>query len=147
MRGDDLIKFYERQYGPFTHMAPGDKAIWVRYLMHGGNLFAPFAYDIRVGNGTQMPPGSTNRQLRTAYALSTKRIDVLCAVSGTMRIIEVKQRAGAGAVGQLITYRDLYLLDTANKYPVEMWLITDELQPDMSHVLTGNNIHCVEVGL
>lgn len=141
-----IIELYERRFGPFIHMAPLDKSIWVRYLMQGGEQFAPFTYDLRVGNGLKMPTGTDAMGLRAAYALTTKRIDVLCIVDGRPRIIEVKQRAGLSAVGQLIGYRDLYNRQFPDQPMPEMFLITDILQPDMKPILLQSNIQYFEVG-
>jgi hypothetical protein len=147
MTGDDLLKFYERLYGPFTHMAPGDKAIWLRYLIQGGAQFAPFTYDLRVGNGLDMGPNASTFQKNAAHALTTKRIDALCHVAGNVRIIEVKQRAGLSAIGQLIGYRELYCQTINPAANCDMWLVTDSLQPDMRALLILNNIYLSEVGL
>lgn len=141
-----LVEVYERRFGPFIHMAPLDKSIWVRYLMQGGEQFAPFQYDIRVGDGLKMPAGSSAMDLRAAYALTTKRLDVLCFVDQRPRIIEVKQRAGLSAVGQLIGYRDLYNRQFPEQPIPEMFLVTDILQPDMKPILLQSNIQYYEVG-
>lgn len=146
MENDELVKFYERKFGPFVHMAPNDKAIWLRYLMAGGDVFGPFTYDVRVGSGITMPAGSDKRAVSAAYALTTKRIDVLCIHNNVTRIIEVKKRAGPDAIGQLITYELLFNRAIDRPTPTEKWLITDELQPDMVHVLIEHSIHYVEVG-
>lgn len=147
MTNDELLKFYERQYGPFVHMAVGDKAIWLRYLLQGGAQFAPFAYDLRVGDGVSMPSGTSQMTSGIAYALTTKRIDVLYFFNGTAVIVEVKNHAGLSAIGQLIGYRDLYVRDYPDQPRPQMLLVTDRLQPDMVHVLTENGINYVEVGL
>ena len=146
LKGDDLVRFYERLCGPFIHMAQGDKAIWVRYLMSGGSAWAPFTYDVRVGNGVEMPSGSLPLSVKAAFALTTKRIDAVNFGREKIRIIEVKLRAGASAVGQLITYRDLFVRTYPNTPPIEMWLITDQLQPDMISVLIETGINYIEVG-
>lgn len=84
--------------------------------------------------------------LRAAYALTTKRLDVLCFVDQRPRIIEVKQRAGLSAVGQLIGYRDLYNRQFPEQPIPEMFLVTDILQPDMKPILLQSNIQYYEVG-
>ena len=138
--------WYERLYGPFVHMSQEEKAIWIRWLQAGGTQFAPFKYDIRVGDGLQMPPGSSGYAVRSAYALTTKRIDALYFDGTTSVIVEVKRRAGAGAVGQLITYRDLYEKTPGFTGDTRMLLVTDELQPDMAPVLRQSGIFWNEVG-
>lgn len=147
MTNDELLKFYERQFGPFVHMGPADKAIWLRYLMQGGAQFAPFSYDVRVGEGVTLPPGSTVAIQNLAYALTTKRIDVVCKVGSITRIIEVKLRAGLGAIGQLIGYDELWHSTFGGNWETEKWLITDVLQPDMKPLLLSNDIHFFEVGI
>lgn len=146
MQGDELLKWYERAYGPFVHMGNEDKAIWMRYLMTGGNVFAPFEYDVRVGEGITVPVTDSRMTHNLAYALTTKRIDVVCNLQNRIRIIEVKKRAGLGAIGQLIGYRELYLQTFSDGLPVEMLLVTDELQPDLKPILYTSNILYAEVG-
>ncbi len=146
MDSNQIALDYERAFGPFIHMAMLDKAIWIRYLEQGGTQFAPFEYDIRVGDGVNMPPTSTAYDIRAAKALTTKRIDVVCSLPFEIRIIEVKQRAGLAAIGQLIGYADLYQKTYAPQLPLMKWLVTDELQPDMANLLDQNGIHFVEVG-
>lgn len=147
MTDDDLRKTYERMYGPFTHMGPEDAAIWVRFLVRGGNIHAPFYYDLRVGDGVQMPPDASDRSLRIAAALTTKRIDVLWYEQLTPVICELKKYAGATAIGQLILYRQLFAYSFPNQPPARTVLITDRLQPDMITSLTENDIQYIEVGL
>lgn len=146
MSDDQLIKFYERAYGPFVHMSEPEKAIWLRYLIAGGASLAPFTYDLRVGNGLDMGRNATGFEVRTAFALTTKRIDVVARRGSTIVIVEVKQRAGLGSIGQMIGYRDLYLKSFPTSTAVEMLLVTDELQPDMVQLLIQNEITYYEVG-
>lgn len=143
---DNLIRWYERQYGPFVHMSQLDKAIWLRYLMAGGSQFAPFIYDLRVGDGVKMPTGSTDFDIRAALALTTKRIDAIAFHANRVRIYEVKQRAGLSAIGQLVGYKTLHDLAFPSSSVSEMWLITDRLQPDMTTPLITAGINYVEVG-
>ena len=140
-----LANHYERIFGPFTHMGPGDKAIWTTYLMHGGAQFAPFEYDLRVGDGTQLPDGSNQLSRSIALALTRKRIDVLYFFQNRPVIVEVKQRAGLSAVGQLLGYRKLYMTDHPDHGEPMLLLVTDVLQPDMIPILIENNIQYFEV--
>lgn len=146
MADDQLIKFYERTYGPFVHMSEPEKAIWLRYLMAGGTSLAPFEYDLRVGRGLDMGAAATGFEVRTAAALTTKRIDAIARSGSTIVIFEVKQRAGLGSIGQMIGYRDLYLQTFPTSTTVEMLLVTDQLQPDMVQLLIQNQIRYYEVG-
>lgn len=140
------LEWYERLYGPFVHMSQEEKAIWIRWLQQGGSQFAPFIYDLRVGDGLKMPIGSSSFAINAAYALTTKRIDALYIQGNMTVIVEVKRRAGLSAVGQLIGYRDLISKTPGVTSQLEMLLVTDTLQPDMQTILRENAIHWNEVG-
>lgn len=142
-----IVRMFEQVYGPFSGMAPGDTAIWVRWLAKGGGVWAPFEYNVRVGNGAELPPDATSFVRDQAYYLTTKRIDALARINGEVTVIEVKQRAGAGALGQMLTYRDLLLQSRPTVTRANMLLITDVLQPDMLMVLTQNGVQVDVVGL
>jgi hypothetical protein len=137
----------ERTYGPFVHMAPEDTSIWLRYLEAGGGINAPFSYDVRVGNGVTMPEGSSSFAIKSAAALTTKRIDVMWNDGPVPVICEIKKRAGATAIGQLVLYRNLWVAQFPNGQTPRLFLLTDELQPDVLPTLIEFNISYLALGL
>jgi len=145
MTTPDLAATYERIYGPYTHMGPGDKAIWSAYLMAGAAQFAPFTYDLRVGNGADIGANPDRLTQSIAAALTRKRIDVLYFVDGVPVIVEVKQRAGPSAVGQLLSYQKLFMQDNPTLPKPRLVLVTDVLQPDMIATLIEYEISYYEV--
>lgn len=147
MDDNELRKMYERQFGPFVHMGPEDKAIWLRFLMAGGTRFAPFTYDLRVGEGLRLPPTATEKELTIAQALTTKRIDVVWMHDDQTVICEVKKRAGSTAIGQLILYADLFAQTFPDMPTPRKFLLTDRLEPDMTSTLIQHDITFVEIGL
>ncbi len=136
----------EREFGPFTHMAPEDTAIWLRYLDAGGGHNAPFSYDVRVGTGVIMPDGSSQFAIKSAAALTTKRIDVMWSEGNIPVICEIKKRAGATAIGQLVLYRNLWIAQFPDVSHPKLFLLTDELQTDILPTLIEFNIAYLEVG-
>lgn len=128
-------------------MGPQDIAIWLRYLQRGGAVNAPFLYDLRVGDGLKMPPGSSQIAINSAQALTTKRIDVIWMKDQRTIICEVKKRAGSTALGQLILYRNLFVQTFPEQPQPKMVLVTDELQPDVLDTLIANDIEVIIVGL
>jgi hypothetical protein len=142
----NLRRELRQRYGPFIRMAPLDEAIWLRFLAQGGHIYAPFTYDVRVGDGQIMPPGTDAKTRQVAYDLSTKRIDVIGVSGKRPLIIEVKQRAGLGCVGQLLGYKQLFDETPGITTSSLMMVVTDVLQPDMIQILNQNNIAFVEVG-
>lgn len=121
----------EARFGRFTHMGPNDKLIWTKFLLQGGHTLAPFEYDVRVGRGIALPADASDVEVRAAEALTTKRIDVVAFGNNRRHIIEVKIRAGLSAIGQLVGYQMLYRDKFDYFGDLDLWLITDILQPDL----------------
>jgi len=141
----DQLPTLEERFGPFVHMGRDEVEIWKRFLLNGGDSFAPFKYDIRVGEGIKMPEGSSPLSISIAWLNTTKRIDALSTSFGQVTLFEVKVRAGASVIGQLLTYRTLYHSTFNYNGRINLWVITDRLQPDMTAPLEIASIHWQEV--
>ncbi len=136
----------EIKFGRFVHMSPLDKAIWAKWLLNGGDRFAPFEYDVRVGDGVEMPEDASETEIKLALALTTKRIDATSKFGGVSQIYEVKPRAGFSAIGQLVGYKTLYRAKFPTEKRISMILVTDRLQPDMIQPLAAARIAYIETG-
>lgn len=137
----------EKQFGRFVHMSPQDKYIWAKALLDGWIKYAPFSYDVRVGDGVPVPESASRLEKLLAYQLGAKRIDVVAKPNGETWLIEVKPRAGLSAIGQLIGYRVLYAAEHPDETTIRTWLVTDQLQNDMIKPLEAAEIEVYEVGL
>lgn len=92
----------------YPHMIKQEILIWKRFLKQYGNKFTGFRYDVHVGRGIREVPGFNRKLLNMAIRLTQKRIDVVAILGQETYIIEIKDRAGMSAIGQLITYKLLY---------------------------------------
>lgn len=134
-----------RRFGPFRHMMPAEVPIWVKWLSGEGQRYEPYEYDVKVGDGIQLPEEASELERRIATELTRKRIDAVSRRIGVVRIFEVKPRAGLTAIGQLLGYRELYRKTFRWSGKIELWLITDRLQPDMEPILRRHGIIWREV--
>lgn len=134
-----------QRLGKYRHMMPNEVPIWERWLAGEGARFAPYEYDVAVGEGLVIEGEADELVKRIAQALTKKRIDAVSKRLGVVRIFEVKPRAGLSAVGQLIGYRELYRQTFNYRGAIELWLITDRLQPDMEPILKRHGIIWREV--
>ena len=146
MERAERIRELMQRFGRFVHMMPNEVPIWARWLEGEGARYAPYEYDVAVGEGVQLPEEASELERRIAAELTRKRIDAVSRQVGVVRIFEVKPRAGLSAVGQLLGYRELYRQTFRHRGPIELWLITDRLQPDMEPVLRRHGIIWREVG-
>ena len=92
----------------FPHILPQDAKVWTKFL-HGNPDFCDYYdYDIRVGKG--IDPGNIVEEKfrRMSIHLSQRRIDIVGYRNDCIFIIELTQKAGIKALGQLSAYPNLY---------------------------------------
>lgn len=133
------------EYGPdklikYPHMFPLDIAIWERFLDIFGSTFSGFDYDVKVGSGTEPVEGLGDIYARMQSILSKYRIDVVGYKSDSVWIFETKPEAGTVAVGQIVTYTNLYKRDLHPTLPIVGAIVTDRELPDMSYLTKDNKI-------
>lgn len=132
-------------FGPFLHLMPLEVVIWERWLAGEGAAYAPYRYDVRVGEGLQMGTGANELERHIAHIETQKRIDAVSETQEEKNIWEVKSRAGLGAIGQLLGYGSLYRSTYNYSGEMKLWLITDRLQPDLPPLLREAGITYREV--
>ena len=99
-----------------------------------GKDYTGFDYDIKVGTGTTPEPGTPENYARMQQVLSKYRIDVVGHKNGRREIMEVKPEASTVAVGQIITYVDLFKRDFAPTEPITGVIVTDREVGDMKYL-------------
>lgn len=90
-------------------MLPADVGVWNRFLDLHGFEFVGFRYDVHVGGEVERQSAWTEKVFLMASHLAAKRIDAVGYKAGETTIFEVKPEAGVTAVGQLVTYRMLFI--------------------------------------
>lgn len=113
----------------YTHLLPKEIAIWERFLAAYGDLFKSFDYDIHLGPGAELPDDAPDWVIRQSQAVSRDRVDVVGHRGDAIWIIEIKPRAGKGAIGQLIQYRRQYIEELAPARPVRMVIVCERVAP------------------
>lgn len=93
----------------YAHMMQMDHDVWTRFLESGDFPLQEVWYDVHVGAGLRMPPGSAELDKRISAALYEKRIDVVARIGSQLWVVEVKPKADMTALGQIITYRELFI--------------------------------------
>ena len=109
----------------FPAMLPRETNIWQTYLNQHPLEFETLDYNVRVGKGFDPGPAYADSARRDAIMNSQLRIDVVGFDGNTWWLIEVKVRAGAGAVGQLLQYRTLFRQMYPDKSPLSLMMVTD----------------------
>jgi len=114
----------------YPHMLPADVEIWERFLDRHGTEFSGFDYDVHVGGSVERLDSWSDEYYRGFCTLAAKRIDAVGYKPGEVWLFEVKPEAGVTAVGQLVTYRDLYLAERGPVGVVVCCLVCENILPD-----------------
>lgn len=112
-------------------MFPLDISIWERFLEKHGSSYTGFDYDVKVGTGSTVPENTPPAYVRMQDTLSKFRIDAVGYRPSQIEIIEVKPEASTVAIGQVVTYLNLYNRDQQPTLPVIGVIISCHAIPDM----------------
>lgn len=128
----ERMPFGQRYY--FPHMKPNDEAIWRRFIEQFPDVYDSVEYDVFVGTVPEFAREAIGPNGGTGEALYRKKIDVVAFKDDQIDIIELKPRAGFGAIGQVTGYRELYIKEYAPKESVKAVIITDSTVEDVGVV-------------
>jgi hypothetical protein len=68
----------------------------------------------------------------TPHALWQREADLVVKTKREIRIVEIKPKCyNANAVGELLLYRFLYELNYKPDKPIVLWIITEDIAPDI----------------
>lgn len=119
----------------YPHMIKQEIVTWKRFLKAYGHNFAKYRYDVHVGRGIGQIPGFTPVLQAMATRITQKRIDVVAARGAETYIIEIKERASMAAIGQLITYRELYEKRYGHGRVTGLIIVAEHVDPDIRGVI------------
>jgi len=115
----------------YPHLDPESIAIWEAHLAKFPSHSTSTDYDVRVGLGRDPGPDFDTATRRMALRISQRRIDVVAKTPEGLLIIEITGSAGQKALGQLMSYPDLYKARFNPLEPLFPVIIAREIQTDM----------------
>lgn len=124
----------------FPALIPSEADVWRGWAhLHQGE-YTSFDYNVRVGPGTDPGPGTPPEIRAYAERSTRKRIDVVAWAGVQPTIIEVKDRASASALGQILTYQVHWNMEHPNSPPAKLLLVARALSPGLEHVLSAHGV-------
>jgi len=114
--------------------------LWRKFLRYYQDMFVNYQYNVRVGQGIQAPAYLTPDEAVQWKMLTQKRIDVTAERFGETWIIEIVERPGLAAVGQLIGYEHLGRQYLNTKEVVRTALICARLGHDMASIFKAQDV-------
>ncbi|GAH51984.1 unnamed protein product [marine sediment metagenome] len=115
----------------YAHMMELDRDVWTRFLESGDFAIAEVWYDVHVGEGLRLPAEAPVLDQKISSALYEKRVDCVCRVGSELWVVEVKPKADMTALGQIITYRELFLRKYRPRERVLGVVVCDQVDEDL----------------
>lgn len=112
-------------------MLSTDIPVWYRFLEKWGSLFTALYYDVLLGGPFLSPKQELDSYWRMWRANVSKRADAIAELENEVWIIEVAKRPGLRAIGQLMTYINLWIEDPKIEKLEIPVLVCEELDTDL----------------
>ena len=124
----------------FPGMLPREILVFQSWLRQHEMQYDRFDYNVRLGAGFDPGPTWDEAIRRMAIANTQKRVDAVGYQGNTVTLIEVKDRAGFSAIGQLVGYEALWLHEHPGAQQPRLILVCNRFAPDILPVLQKQGI-------
>jgi hypothetical protein len=121
-------------------LTPIESAVAKAWLNEHGTEYDAVSFNVRLGSGVVLPPGSPDYIQKFARAATTKRADMILFRGKEATIVEVKIRIGGSALGQLTVYRNLFLADHPEFTTVHLIAAGQTIEPDVEAIFRQHAI-------
>jgi hypothetical protein len=112
-----------------THLSQMEAFLWTKFLELYGGQYTDYEYDVHLRRPITLPKEWPDEYRQNALTLSSLRIDVTMRDKTTIWIVEIRPDAKHSAIGSLIMYRFLYILQHNPQARVKMILVTNSFDP------------------
>jgi hypothetical protein len=99
-----------------------------------------YSFSVRVGQGLTPDPSHLDGVQRNTVFSTKKRIDVLAWKGAQPYIFELKERVSPAALGQLVTYRHLWMEEHPDAGVPILGVIGRTVDPDTERVLVAAGV-------
>lgn len=124
----------------FGALLPREALILKTWLQQHGSEYTRIDTDVRVGPGQDPGPTFSDAQRQLWTKLTQHRIDAILYDTGGAVIVEVKDRADAQAIGQLILYGKLWQEENPKASAPRLLLLAASSQVGLEPALKTGSI-------
>lgn len=135
---NDLATLLLRRW--FPERTDRESTIIRDWLLEHGAEYDRFSFSVRIGEGQAPAPDLEAGVARSVAFSSRKRIDVLAYQGNVPTIVEVKERVVPAALGQILTYRQLFLEENPDAPEPRLLVIARYGDAETIRILNGHNI-------
>lgn len=145
MKPELSLPFSSDWQGVPPGMPSGDYLIWLRFAERAAALYDQLYFNVRVGEPVPVAEDLPPEIKAMAVALSRRRIDVVGEKGSDWSLVELKQDAGAEALGQILLYKALWLSDPPDSRPVDLSIVTNSFNKDMNIACKAYDVEFIVV--
>lgn len=124
----------------FPGLLPREVLVLRAWLKQHQSEYERFDYNVRLGDGFDPGPTFPDDVRRMARINTQKRVDAIGYKGSQATVIEVKDRAGFSAIGQIVGYYALYVKQNPASPAPLMLMVCNRFAPDILPVLQHQNI-------
>ena len=135
---DDFVQMLARKWYP--ERTDRESGVIRDYLAVHHQEFDRFTFSKRVGHGVAPNPEHLEGVQRNTVFSTQKRMDILAFAGAHPTIIEVKARVTPASLGQILTYRALYLEAHPESEEPALVVIGEESDEDTLAVLQAHGV-------
>lgn len=117
-----------------------ESAVLRDFLTAHGDEYDRFGFSIRIGQSANPDPSHLIGVQRSTIWSNRKRIDLVCLSGANVTLVEAKMRIEPGALGQILTYRKLWLEDHPESADPRLIVIGRYSDQDTIRSLTAHNV-------
>lgn len=126
----------------YPHMRAYESQIWTAFLGQTELEFTDVTYDLHLGVGVPTLPHDPPWMERLTRAITRKRVDVVASTATDRWIFELKERIGLSALGQLLTYAELYQTEYYLDVPLLLGAVGWRIAPDIEGTF---DLHAINI--
>lgn len=124
----------------FPERSPREDALIADFLRAHVEEYERYSFSVRVGQGVTPNPDHLPGVQQQSIRNSQMRIDMLAWQGDQPFVFEVKERANHHAIGQLLTYRHLWMEDNPDARAPNLAVVARTIEPDMERVFAAAGV-------
>jgi hypothetical protein len=135
---DQLLDVFVRMR--FPERSDRESSLYRDFLQQHIHEYENYSFQVRVGQGAAPNPDHLPGVQRQAVRNSQMKIDMLAWQGEQPFIFEMKERAIHAALGQLQTYRHLWMEENPDALEPRLAVVARTIDPDMPRVFDAAGI-------
>ena len=128
-----------------AQMSSEDYEIWVRFVGSETAIYQKVFFSVLVGDPAMPTEGLDEGMARVIEHASRRRIDVVGETEDSWHIIELRNNAGPGVIGSVLTYKVLWEADPPDERKCTPIIITNTADINLAFVCRKLEIPLIRV--